>query len=63
MTRDNLRVRGMSKPLDCKMCKEIETVKHLMFECVVYRNFNLVSSAVLWTPWKNRNNIVFNKTT
>jgi hypothetical protein len=37
MTRDNLRVRGMIKPLDCKMCKEIETVKHLMFKCVVSR--------------------------
>jgi hypothetical protein len=76
------------------MWKEIETVKHLMFECVVSRipwddvfkifdifvndfetiaskwlcnkkflHFNLVSSAVLWTLWINRNNLVFNKTT
>jgi hypothetical protein len=24
MTRDNLRARGMAKPLECEMCKEIE---------------------------------------
>jgi hypothetical protein len=29
MTMDNLRERGMTKPLECEMCKEIETVKHL----------------------------------
>jgi hypothetical protein len=27
----------MAKPLECKMCKEIETVKHLMFEYIVAR--------------------------
>jgi hypothetical protein len=37
MTRDNLRIRGMVKPLDCEMCKELETVKHIMFECIVAR--------------------------
>jgi hypothetical protein len=35
MTRDNLRTRGMVKPLECEMCKELETVKHIMFECIV----------------------------
>jgi hypothetical protein len=84
----------MPKPLECEMCKEIETVKHIMFECIVARllwdevfkifdivvtdfesiatkwlcnkkflHFNLVSSAVLWTLWINRNNLVFNKMT
>jgi hypothetical protein len=84
----------MPKPLECEMCKEIETVKHIMFECIVTRllwdevfknfdivvtdfesiatkwlcnkkflHFNLVSSAVLWMLWINRNNLVFNKTT
>jgi hypothetical protein len=28
-----------------------------------FLHFNLVSSAVLWTLWINRNNLVFNKTT
>jgi hypothetical protein len=37
MTRDNLRHRGMVKPLECEMCKELETVKHLMFDCIVAR--------------------------
>jgi hypothetical protein len=37
MTRDNLRARGMVKPLECEMCKETETVKHIMFECIVAR--------------------------
>jgi hypothetical protein len=27
----------MTKPLECEMCKEIEIVKHLMFECIVSR--------------------------
>jgi hypothetical protein len=35
MTRDNLRTRGTVKPLECEMCKELETVKHIMFECIV----------------------------
>jgi hypothetical protein len=35
MTRDNLRRRGMPKPLECSLCKEIESVKHLFFECLV----------------------------
>jgi hypothetical protein len=28
-----------------------------------FMNFNLILSAVLWTLWINRNNLVFNKTT
>jgi hypothetical protein len=35
MTRDNLRKLGMPKPLDCSLCKEMENVKHLFFECLV----------------------------
>jgi hypothetical protein len=35
MTRDNLRRRGMPKPLECSLCKEIESVKHLFFECLI----------------------------
>jgi hypothetical protein len=31
----------MVKPLECEICKELETVKHLMFECIVARQ--------LWT--------------
>ena len=31
MTRDNLRARGIPKPLECEICKEIEIVKHLFF--------------------------------
>ena len=94
MTRDNLRARGIPKPLECEMCKEIETVKHLFSECIVARelwqdffeifgvqitdfesvaskwicnksfmHFNVVSSAILWTIWNNRNNLVFDKVT
>ena len=37
MTRDNLRKRGIQKPLECEMCWEIEYVYHLFFECVVAR--------------------------
>jgi hypothetical protein len=35
MTRDNLRRRGMPKLLECSLCKEIESVKHLFFECLI----------------------------
>jgi hypothetical protein len=94
MTRDNLRRRGMPKPLECSLCKEIEIVKHLFFECLIsellwddvfevfniratdflsiasiwlcntrHLQFNVVSSAVLWSIWNNRNSIVFNKKT
>lgn len=35
MTCDNLRKRGMAKPLECVHCKEIQTVYHLFFECIV----------------------------
>lgn len=37
MTCDNLRRRGMPKPLECVHCKEIESVYHLFFECIVAR--------------------------
>jgi hypothetical protein len=94
MTRDNLRARGIPKPMECEMCSEFETVQYLMFECIVSRalwnlvevvfgmhvsnfesitskwlcikkfiNFNVVSSAILWGLWLNRNNLVFNKIT
>ena len=29
MTRDNLRARGIVKPLECELCKEIESVKQI----------------------------------
>jgi hypothetical protein len=35
LTRDNLRKRGIPKPLECSLCKEIESVSHLFFECMV----------------------------
>jgi hypothetical protein len=35
MTRDYLRKRGMPKPLECSLCKDIETVTHLFFECLI----------------------------
>jgi hypothetical protein len=94
MTRNNLRARGIPKPMECEMCAEFETMHHLMFDCVVARalwdlfeevfdvhvsnfesiatkwlcnkkfmHFNVVSSAILWGLWLNRNNLVFNKTT
>ena len=93
MTRDNLRARGIVKPLECELCKEIESIKHLFFECLIYRqlwdivaevfdinvinfesiaskwlcnkkflHFNVVSSAILWCIWNNRNSLVFNRT-
>jgi hypothetical protein len=34
ITRDNLR-KGIPKPLECSLCKEIEVVKHLLFECTI----------------------------
>ena len=37
MTRDNLRKRGIVKPLECGLCKEVETVNHLFFDCLVSR--------------------------
>jgi hypothetical protein len=35
MTRDNFRCRGISKPLECSLCNEIESVTHLFFDCIV----------------------------
>jgi hypothetical protein len=35
MTKDNLRKRGKPKPLECILCKEIEYVTHLFFDCIV----------------------------
>lgn len=92
MTRDNLRRRGIPKPLECSLCNEIESVTHLFFDCIVskllwndvhmifdimitdylciaskwlcesrYMQFNVVSSAILWSIWNNRNSIVFNR--
>ena len=94
MTTDNLRKRGMPKPLECCLCKEFESVTHLFFDCIVanqmwstvqevfgveicdyyslaskwlcgkrHLQLNVVSSAVLWSLWINRNNIVFNRKT
>jgi hypothetical protein len=37
LTRDNLRKRGIPKPQECRFCKEIEYVKHLLFDCIVSR--------------------------
>jgi hypothetical protein len=30
MTRDNLRKRGIPKPLECSLCREIESVSHVL---------------------------------
>jgi hypothetical protein len=80
LTRDNLRKRAIPKPLECILCKEIESVSHLFFECLIskllwqevqkifnieitdflssaskwlcskrYIQFNIVSSAIIWT--------------
>ena len=38
MTSDNLKKRHLKKPEDCVFCNELETVHHLMFECVVANN-------------------------
>uniref|UniRef100_A0ACD5XUF6 Uncharacterized protein n=1 Tax=Avena sativa TaxID=4498 RepID=A0ACD5XUF6_AVESA len=38
MTRDNLRARGIPKPLECEFCKEVEFVHHLMFDCIIARS-------------------------
>jgi hypothetical protein len=35
MTRDNLRRRGIPKPMECSFCKEFESVHHLFFDCLV----------------------------
>jgi hypothetical protein len=35
LTRDNVRKRGIPKPLECSHCKEIESVSHLFFECLI----------------------------
>ena len=37
MTCDNLRKRGLAKPLECVCYIEIELVFHLFFECIVAR--------------------------
>lgn len=35
----------MTKPLECVHCKEIETIYHLFFECIVARQFwNVIES-------------------
>jgi hypothetical protein len=35
MTRDKLRHRGIQKPLVCELCSELESVKHMFFDCLV----------------------------
>jgi hypothetical protein len=37
MTRDNLRHRGIQKTLVCELCSELESIKHLFFDCLVSR--------------------------
>jgi hypothetical protein len=37
MTRDNIIHRGIPKPLECELCKDIESVNHLFFDCLVSR--------------------------
>jgi hypothetical protein len=37
LTRDNLRKKGIPKPLECSLCKEIESVSHLFFDCLISR--------------------------
>jgi hypothetical protein len=37
MTRDNLRRRGIPKPMECSFCREFESVQHLFFDCIVAR--------------------------
>lgn len=92
MTRDNLRKRGLPKPLECSLCKDFEYVTHLFFDCLISRllweevfeifkvrindfislaskwlcnkkflQLNVVTSAILWGIWNNRNSIVFNR--
>jgi hypothetical protein len=38
MTRNNLRARGIPKPMNYEMCTEFESVQHLMFDCVVAKS-------------------------
>jgi len=35
MIADNLKTRGIVKPLGCPFCAEEETISHLFFDCVV----------------------------
>jgi len=35
MIADNLKTRGIVKPLGCQFCAEEETISHLFFDCVV----------------------------
>jgi hypothetical protein len=37
LTRDNLRKRGIPKPLECSLCKEIESVSHVFFDRLISR--------------------------
>jgi hypothetical protein len=35
LTRDNLRKRGISKPIECSLCKEVESISNLFFDCLI----------------------------
>jgi hypothetical protein len=35
LTRDYFRKRGIPKPLECTLYREIESVNHLFFDCLV----------------------------
>jgi hypothetical protein len=35
LTGDNLRKRGISKPIECILCKEVESISHLFFNCLI----------------------------
>jgi hypothetical protein len=70
MTKDNLRIRDMVKPLECEMCKEFESVKHIMFECVVARllwenlaevfDINITNFEAVSSKWlRNKKNPAF----
>jgi hypothetical protein len=53
MTGDNLRRRGIPKPIECSFCKEIESVHHLLFECIVARQVWGWLRKFLSTKWVN----------
>jgi hypothetical protein len=38
MTRDNLKKRHVNKPGDCVFCSDLESIHHLLFDCVTARS-------------------------